>query len=261
MSETPLVTTTRYDADTVVMRQSRAVHYEAPFLFLLFGEHTALLVDTGATADPALMPQRAVVDALVAERLAAAPREGYRLLVLHTHGHDDHVAGDPQFAGRPGTTVVGPALADVVAFHGFDDWPATPRSLDLGGRVVDVLPGPGHQEAATVFYDRTTGLLLTGDTLYPGRLYVEDWAAYSATVDRLLAFCAERPVSAVLGCHVEMSTTPGVDYPLAAAEQPDEAPLAMGAAHLRVLREVLDAAGGAPGRHVSDDFVVVHRPR
>lgn len=257
----PPIQVHRYDAATVVMRQSMAVHWEAPFLYLLFGRTGALLVDTGATADPEAFPLRRTVDALVEEWLAEHPRRGYQLLVAHSHGHDDHVAADGHFSDRADTTVVGAGLADVVAAFGFDDWPATSRTLDLGDREVDVVPGPGHQEAATVFFDRATGLLLTGDTLYPGRLYVEDWDAYSATVDRLLALSAEREVTHVLGCHVEMSTTAGVDYPRGSVHQPDEAPLAMTPRHLRTLREALDAVGGAPGTHRFDDFVVVHRPR
>ena len=38
-----------YDPHTVIMRQSKSVHYEAPFLYLLFGNDRALLLDTGAT--------------------------------------------------------------------------------------------------------------------------------------------------------------------------------------------------------------------
>jgi hydroxyacylglutathione hydrolase len=41
-----------YDDDTVILRQNMAIDYEAPFLFLLFGEERAVLLDTGATASP-----------------------------------------------------------------------------------------------------------------------------------------------------------------------------------------------------------------
>jgi hypothetical protein len=36
---------------TYILRQNKAVHYEAPFMFLLFGGARAVLLDTGATAD------------------------------------------------------------------------------------------------------------------------------------------------------------------------------------------------------------------
>jgi hypothetical protein len=49
----------RFDEHTFVLRQSKAVTYEAPFLYLLFGNDRALLLDTGAVADPRRMPLRA----------------------------------------------------------------------------------------------------------------------------------------------------------------------------------------------------------
>lgn len=45
-----------YDEHTVVLRQNMAVHYEAPFLFLLFGNARAVLIDTGATASAEYFP-------------------------------------------------------------------------------------------------------------------------------------------------------------------------------------------------------------
>jgi glyoxylase-like metal-dependent hydrolase (beta-lactamase superfamily II) len=252
----PEIQVHRYDEHTVIMRQNKSVNFEAPFLFLLFGNEGALLLDTGATAEPEYFPLRSTVDGLVAGWLAEHPRDGYRLTVAHTHGHGDHRAGDAQFADRPHTTVVGSTLADVTAFYGFDRWPAGAATVDLGGRVIDVLPGPGHHEAATVFYDRYTGLLFTGDSVCRGRLYIFDWQAFTATVDRLLEFSERHPVSHVLGCHIEMTTTPRRDYPIFTTYQPDEPPLQMSVEHLRAVRAALAEAGGRPGPQPYDDFVL-----
>jgi glyoxylase-like metal-dependent hydrolase (beta-lactamase superfamily II) len=247
-----------YDADTVILRQNKSVHYEAPFLFLLFGAERALLLDTGATEDERCFPLRRTVDGLVARWLERNPGAagGYGLLVAHTHGHGDHVAGDGQFAGRADTEVVGHGVAEVVEAFGLAGWPERPGRLDLGGRVLDLVPGPGHQSAGLVFHDRRTGLLFTGDSFYPGRIYVQDPAVFAATVDRLLAFCAANPVTHLLGCHIEMSTTPGEDYPRGTTYQPDEPPLQLAVERLRALREVLAEAGGRPGVYRRDDFVV-----
>ncbi|THV32096.1 MBL fold metallo-hydrolase [Glycomyces paridis] len=244
------------DEHTIVMRQNMSVNFEAPFMFLLFGNDSALLVDTGATPEPEYFPLRAVVDAHVADWLERHPRRKYRLVVAHTHGHGDHKAADAQFADRPRTTVVGPGLEGVQAYYGFEDWPNNTAALDLGGRVVDVIPGPGHHTSGTVFYDRWTRLLLTGDTFYPGRLYVQDWDAFTATVDRLVDWCEAHPVSHLLGCHVEMSVQPGLDYPRGWTYQPDEAALPMTVAQLGALQEALREIGGAPGIHKYDDFHV-----
>ncbi|MFI6849314.1 MBL fold metallo-hydrolase [Kitasatospora sp. NBC_00085] len=247
-----------YDEHTVILRQNKAVNYEAPFLFLLFGNECAVLIDTGATASPAYFPLRRVVDELVADWLARHPRTGYRLLVLHTHGHGDHIAGDAQFADRADTEVVDAGLGTVRAFLGLGDDPDEPARLDLGGRVLTCLTSPGHHEAAITYYDPFTGFLLTGDTVYPGRLYVADWDAYVATIDRLIAFAADHPVSHVLGCHVEMTDQPGVDYPIRYTYQPDEPPLQMTVGQLHDVRSALDEVAGRPGRHVFDDFLIVH---
>jgi len=245
-----------YDESTLIFRQNMSVHFEAPFLFLLLGAERALLLDTGATAEPAYFPLRQVVDEAIIRWLDLHPRDSYGLLVAHTHGHRDHRAADGQFADRPDTVTVGPDLADVTAFYELPHWPNGTATLDLGGRVVDVVPGPGHHPAAVVFHDRRTGLLFTGDTLYPGHLYIPDLASYTTTVDRLLSFCERHPVTHLLGCHVEMSSEPGVDYPAGTTYQPDEAPLEMTVGHLRALRRALTQVAGRPGTFRYDDFLL-----
>ncbi|NJP27057.1 MBL fold metallo-hydrolase [Microbispora sp. SCL1-1] len=170
----------RYDEHTYVLRQNKAINYEAPFMFLMFGNTRALLLDTGATASPAYFPLRRTVDEIVDRWLADHPREDYGLVVAHTHGHGDHIAGDGQFRDRPHTVIVDPAPERVREFFGLGDDLDVLGSVDLGGRVLDAVASPGHHKAAVTFYDRATGLLLTGDTVYPGRLYVADWPAFSA---------------------------------------------------------------------------------
>jgi hydroxyacylglutathione hydrolase len=60
----------------------------------------------------------------------------------------------------------------------------------------------------------------------------------------------------VLGCHIEMSTTPGRDYPIGARRQPDEPPLQMTVDQLRAVRRAAHKAARTPGVHVFDDFVI-----
>ncbi len=245
------------DPDTFILRQNMAVDYEAPFLFLLFGADRVVLFDTGATAAAEHFPLRRTVDALVDGWLREHPHDGYPLLVLHTHAHGDHVAGDGQLRDRPGTVVVGADRDSAWTFFGFHEDPDRVALLDLGGRVLECLATPGHDEAAVTYYDPRTGFLLTGDTVYPGRLYIEDWGAFGRTVDRLVAFAAARPVTHVLGCHIEMTREPGVDYPVRTSYQPDEPPLEMTVDQLRDIRSAMDQAADRPGRYVFADFVLV----
>ncbi len=246
----------RHDERTFILRQNMAVHYEAPFLFLLFGDERATLIDTGATESGEHFPLRRVVDELVDTWLAEHPREAYELLVLHTHTHEDHVAGDGQLRGRSGTVVVGADLDSAWSFFGFHDDPDRVSPLDLGGRVLECLATPGHDAAAVTYYDPWTQFLLTGDTVYPGRLYIEDWTAFGRTMDRLVAFAADRPVGHVLGCHIEMAGEPGEDYPVLTSYQPDEPPLEMSVDRLDAIRTAVRAAAGRPGRHVHPDFIL-----
>lgn len=253
----PPIQVHQHDPHTWLLRQSKAVNYEAPFMFLLFGNERALLLDTGATADPALFPLRRTVDGLVDRWLADHPRPGYRLIVAHTHGHGDHVQGDAQFADRPDTEVVDRDEAAVHTFFGFTGWPHEVVTLDLGGRVLEVTGIPGHHAASVAVYDRWTGLLLSGDTILPGRLYVQDYPAFVASLDHLAAFTAARPVTAVLGCHIEMTRRPGRDYPLGCTYQPAERPLALPPERVAEIRDAAHAAS-QPGAYVHDDYIIWH---
>jgi hydroxyacylglutathione hydrolase len=245
-----------YDEHTFILRQNKAIHYEAPFMFLMFGNAQAVLIDTGATESGEFFPLRRVVDELVERWLRVHPRDEYGLLVLHTHAHGDHVAADGQFTGRPDTTLVNAGLSSARAYFGFGDDPDAIAQVDLGGRVLDCFATPGHHRAAVTFYDRYSGLLLTGDTVYRGRLYIEDWTAFGDSIDRLIAFTESRPVTHVLGCHIEMTTQPGIDYLVQATYQPDEPPLEMTVTHLRDIRRALDEIGDRPELRAYPDFVI-----
>lgn len=131
-----------YDEHTFILRQNMAVDYEAPFLFLIFGNARAVLIDTGATESAEFFPLRRVVDDLIGRWLAEHPRDDYTLLVLHTHAHSDHVAGDAQFADRPRTTVVGADLNSAWEYFGYADAPDRVARVDLGGRVLECLATP-----------------------------------------------------------------------------------------------------------------------
>ena len=55
--------------------------------------------------------------------------------------------------------------------------------------------------------------------------------SFVASLDRLVALARSRKVTVVMGCHIEMSRTPGRDYPIGSTWQPDEAPLPMSVEH------------------------------
>ena len=244
-----------YNDDLFMLRQSLCTNVEAPFIYLLFGEHRVLMQDTGA----ANISLRAVVDDIITQWLAAHGRTAIELIVSHSHSHGDHVAGDRQFLGRPNTQVVGYAPSDVQAFFGIGNWPTEIVTFDLGGgRIVDVIPLPGHQDAHIALYDRRTGLLFTGDSLYPGRLYFppEAFPLYRASIQRLLVFTEDKPVRHILGTHLEMSAQPGVDFLPQATHHPNEHRLELARSHLVELGTALVAMGNDPKHEKHDDFVI-----
>jgi hydroxyacylglutathione hydrolase len=142
-------------------------------------------------------------------------------------------------------------------FFGITNWPTDIVPYDLGaGRVVDVIPIPGHQTAHIALYDRQTGVLFTGDTLYPGRLYISNFPAYLASIQRLVDFTATRPVCHVLGTHIEMSNVPGDDFPIGSTYHPNEHPLPLGREHLLELLQGVIGMQASPHIEVHDEFII-----
>ena len=183
-------------------------NYEKPFLYLIFGDGQALLVDTGARG---ARVADAIADAL--KRWADAHGKPVpQLIAAHSHARGDHVAGDSALATMTGVTVVGTSPEAVQRFFGLKAWPDSSATFDLGGRMLDIIPIPGHERASIAIYDRRTGILLTGDTMYPGRLYVADAAALAKSARRLVDFTRDLRVAHVLGAHIEQARTPFLDY-------------------------------------------------
>lgn len=242
----------QYEPNFYILRESGCSNYEKPFVFLLFGKDKALLLDTGAGKTDVGAVVQSVVDAWC----KANGRDAIPLVVAHTHAHGDHIAGDAQFKDRPGVTLVGTGQPAVAAFFGVKNWPEDIVQFDLGERVLDVIPIPGHQASSIAVYDRRTGILFTGDSLYPGRLYVSDGAAFVKSVQRLVDFTAGKPVSHVLGNHIEQTRTPFVDYPIRTVYQPDEHALELGRAHLLELNDALQRMNGTVTRLALRDFTI-----
>ncbi len=152
-------------------------------LYLLLGDHHALLIDTGYGYGDILAQVRAVSD--------------LPLLVALTHGDPDHGLGSYRFSD----VYVHPA--DLAALHendnadakrGFIDYRETKitqiRSLmdveayvhstlahtrflplqegdvlDLGGLSLRIIEIPGHSKGSVAFYEERQGWLFTGDTI------------------------------------------------------------------------------------------------
>ena len=205
-----------YNADTAILRQSLCTSFEGPFLYLLFGTEQALLLDTGAGGDRYQVGGRGSGPNLGVAIRATAATSGRRAFPFATAitwrgmircGH----------CQTQGSSLESRRRREI---FGFANWTDGMASLDLGGRVLDVIPIPGHEASHIAVYDRLTGLLLTGDTLLSGTPVFPrgDFATYRRSVSRLAGFAASAPVTWVLGAHIEMTSTPKVDFPLQSNE-------------------------------------------
>jgi glyoxylase-like metal-dependent hydrolase (beta-lactamase superfamily II) len=263
-STDPPIQVVAYDEDTFVLRQSKCADFEAPFMYLLVGDDVALLHDTGGTADPGSFPLRRTVDEILAERARANGRTP-RIVVTHSHGHGDHRAGDGQFSDLPAGELVVVGAEAVGRFFGIPDWPTGQAMLDLGDRRIDVLPTPGHADDDVMLFDRQRGLLLSGDALYPGWLFVRDWPAFRASTRRVANFARRsadegRPVRHALGAHIEMSSRPGELYEYGTTYQPEETPLPLTVDDLFELDAALERAGDTSQAILFDRFAVKPGP-
>jgi hydroxyacylglutathione hydrolase len=229
----------RYDDRTFILRESLCATFEAPFIYLLLGSSKALLIDTGAIEDAAAMP---LADTVM-DLLPMAGTSKLPLLVLHTHRHLDHRAGDPQFAALAGVQVVPAFLEDVQEHFAFTSWPEDSAHVELGDRTIDVIPTPGHEDTHVAFYDRKTGLFFSGDFLLPGRLLVEDSDEYLASALRVADFIKTRPITHVLGAHIEMNRE-GELFPWGSTHHPDERALPLTKEDLLALPGLLRSFNG-----------------
>ena len=245
-----------YNPDFYILRQSPCTDYEKPFIFLIFGKDKALLMDTGSR-NGNLVPtlQLTIKNWLIRNNRTSIP-----LIVAHTHEHEDHTFGDKaiQAMNDPAmpVTFIPSEVEATKTFYGIRNWPEDIGHVDLGGRVLDLIPIPGHSKASVALYDRKTGILLGGDTVYPGRIYVNDFAAFEASIDRLVKFTEGKPVAHILGNHIEQSSTPFLDYPVGTMYQPNEHELALSRGTLLEEDAAVKSMHGTARRYVMRDISI-----
>lgn len=270
----PAIYKFKYDENTWILRENKCLNFEANFIYVLFGHDKVFMQDTGSIPQgfttakfSQVFKIRDTVEGLITDWLAAHPnddgtprtRDSMELLVTHTHSHGDHVSGDYQFKQAdgtpyPGTKIAGRSPQQVAQFFGHQAWPNNAATVDLGGRVVEVLPIPGHEAAHVAVYDHGSKILLTGDTLYPGHIFVADWTAFRASTKRLNDWLHEknadgsyvRPINHVLGTHIEKPPTASVFYPYPSWIQDPERKLELTLADVELLATKMQQLGPTP---------------
>ncbi len=186
--------------------------------YLIVGHKQAVLFDTGMGIGDIRK---------VTARLTSRP-----VVVLNSHTHNDHVGGNWQFTFVYGmdtnftrTKAKGSredAESEIASDQLCGDLPKAfnPKTyatkpwkishaihdgfkINLGGRTLEVISTPGHTPDAICLLDRANGLLFTGDTYYPGPIWLyrpeTDLDAYVNSVKRLAELAPE--LKLVLGAH------------------------------------------------------------
>lgn len=161
--------------DTYAIGEPR--YYQQNFNYLVVGEHTALLFDAG----PGVRDIRPVVESLT----------DLPVIFLPSHFHYDHVGNGVDFAQRAVVDLpylraraigdqltftdmehLGPVEGFAVPTWTVEHWWAPGQTVDLGSRTVTIVHTPGHSPESISVYDVANNIILSGDFLYEGMLYV-----------------------------------------------------------------------------------------
>jgi len=163
--------------------------------YLIEGQHTALLFDTG----PGVRDISEVVRALTKLPVIAFP----------SHLHFDHTGNLHRFQSisLPDLPVLRACIRDGLLhatddlFRGFiegmvwkpvkiSEWWPIGKRIDLGGRHLDLIHTPGHPPDSVSLFDQDAKILLAADFVYPGPLYAQtpgaNLADYLTTSETLL---------------------------------------------------------------------------
>jgi glyoxylase-like metal-dependent hydrolase (beta-lactamase superfamily II) len=244
LNRDPRIQVVQYNEDTYILRENVCVHWEAPFTYLLFGNQGALLIDTGATPEAAYYPLRATVDGIITRWSQMRRKKHVPLTIALTSAEDiAQNQGLGQFKGRPDTTLAPhPSVA----------------LIDLGDRIIDVIPTPGAHKDGITFYDHYTDFLYTGDLLFPGKINISNDQDYVASLERLKQWRDAHSVKWLMGGHIEMQFVPGKAYPRFANYKPYERILQMEPA---LIDDALSSAREVLGKEmalVRPDFILLN---
>ena len=134
-------------------------------MYVLVTRDKALVVDTQTMAD---FEGKKIVDYV--KSITDKP-----LVVVNTHPHRDHIAGNAQFGEA---YLSAPAIDEVTAAAARANTPITYTMkavkdgdiIDLGDRKIEVITIPAHSPGSIALLDQKTGYLFTGDEIDPGQV-------------------------------------------------------------------------------------------
>ncbi|EJQ72715.1 MBL fold metallo-hydrolase [Bacillus mycoides] len=203
-------------------------HWEKVHSFLLVGDTTALLIDTGLGIDKMKR---------ITDQLTNLP-----ITVVTTHVHWDHIGSHSQYEeiyvhaleedwlingikGLPITQIRHDIARDITkptpktfqpeTFNPFQGTPTKLRQdgdiIDIGNRKIQIIHTPVHSPGYICIYDYETAFLFTGDLLYEGTIF----AFYPSTnpvdlVQSLNKITNFSPIKQIYGSHHTLGLSPTI---------------------------------------------------
>ncbi len=198
----------KIDEETYIISEYR--HWEETHCYLLNGSSRSLLIDTGLGICN-------IYDEVI--KLTDKP-----VTAVATHIHWDHIGGHKYFPdfyahGEELDWLNGkfplskkmiqdmvadrcdlPPNYDVSSYTMFQGMPARilkdKDSIDIGGRVIEILHTPGHSPGHMCFWEKDKGYLFTGDLVYKDTLFAyypsTNPAAYLDSLEKIAVLSAGR---------------------------------------------------------------------
>lgn len=181
-------------------------HFEKVISYLFIGKEQALLFDTGMGIGNILQEVRL---------LTTLP-----VVVINSHCHPDHIGGNKQFkkivqlhtSWGIQKAESGYKNAELHSFTGSDAFFISPPDtfhsrlynvsafeaekmikdsaiIEINPFTFTVISTPGHTPDSLCLYEKTSQLLLTGDTIYPGPIYLffkeSNYGDYKKSIEKL----------------------------------------------------------------------------
>lgn len=129
------------------------------------------------------------------------------VLILNTHHHADHVAGNAELKSLHNIPVIGPR-AEMSMIPHIDKGVAEGETIEQSGVTFHVIETPGHTNGHVVFYAPALNALFAGDTLFSmgcGRLLEGSADDMFASLQKLSSL----PADTLLYCGHEYTESNG----------------------------------------------------
>jgi glyoxylase-like metal-dependent hydrolase (beta-lactamase superfamily II) len=159
-------------------------------LYLIAGDSRAVLIDTGF--DGGWLPD------------TVASLTDKPVMLVHSHAHGDHTGGDMLYGEawmHPDefSDLLGQPDHDKMFLHPLVDG----DTIDLGGRVLEVIHVPGHSPGGIALLDKQTRFLFSGDTVMVQPVFLQNPNSsaedFAASLEKLSARKADFDL--IYPCH------------------------------------------------------------